>query len=905
MHSPIRPRRPAAGRLSAILLFSLLPGTCVLRAQPPTYTGGNPGDNNANNYTLAGSTTLTVSGTDAQWATQSGVLSGTGPVHKTGAASLFFTADNTYTGGTFVDQGELVLGSYPTATAAGSVAGDISLASGTAVNFLRSNAVTFNGNISYAGNGSGGARDGTVDISAPGTSFTLGAGHSITVSNFYFRGGTLNLNAGSSISTDYNNYSGTGITIYAPGGNNSTVNLANGASFPNSYLNLGGTDSTAATSTLNILAGATVDLTSTYLSVGGVNAGGAAVLNIGAGATANMSGPQFGGYASSGSGSAATINLASGSTLAIDGNFPQLGGDATSNGDGGDATLNINSATFTVTDVQSSIGGAGDSGHHGGNGTLNVDGAGSTLHLEHSANYGITELYVGHYSFNGGSGTINVTNGAKLYLSDTLLGGSGNSTGTLNVSGSGSTLNLVPDGEFPHSKGYGHLYLGGNADPDDGVGGATGTITLSNYATAVVEGEIHLGGQGGGSETTSYQGGAGILTLSGGASLTAKQDVIVGGESSAGGFFGGVGGPGGSGTITLKTGATLDFQNTLLIGGDPESAEDGSGNGVVNLGAATLTSHSPEGYGPANISISSTGTLNIGHDGTAATAAPNLTLNSFDAEADGPSRVINDGTINFRHSSGTFTLAAPISGSGALNQMGAGATVLTGDGTDFTGTTTISAGSLRTDATLGGDVTVQSGGTLVVGSSGSLTGSLTLANGAHFDNNGTYAAALTLGSGRILGGTGTFTGLVTADSGAHIAPGNSPGTITFTGGLALNDGAVFDFQLGSSSDLVVVSGGPLTGSSSVGGITLNLSNAGGFAAGTYTLLNYAGASLSSFDLSDFVLGSTISGYTYSLGFANNSLQLTAVSAVPEPATVAAIMGALTLGFGAYRKRRRA
>ena len=98
--------------------------------------------------------------------------------------------------------------------------------------------------------------------------------------------------------------------------------------------------------------------------------------------------------------------------------------------------------------------------------------------------------------------------------------------------------------------------------------------------------------------------------------------------------------------------------------------------------------------------------------------------------------------------------------------------------------------------------------------------------------------------------------------------------------------------------------GTLTGPGTLGGVTLNFSESGGFAAGTYTLINYAtAAGTSQFGADRFTLGSTIAGYTYAFTDTGSTLQLTA-TAVPEPATYAALVGLAALGLAAVRRRRR-
>jgi len=140
-----------------------------------------------------------------------------------------------------------------------------------------------------------------------------------------------------------------------------------------------------------------------------------------------------------------------------------------------------------------------------------------------------------------------------------------------------------------------------------------------------------------------------------------------------------------------------------------------------------------------------------------------------------------------------------------------------------------------------------------------------------------------------------------ASGGALSAGSSGVGTLTFTHGLTLDTGSVLNFDLGATSDKIVLSGGTLTGPGTAGGVTLNLSDTGTFAAGSYTLFYYSGAALSGFDASSLTLGTKISGYNYSLGLANSALVLTA-TAVPEPSTWAALAGLAALALVVRRRR---
>jgi fibronectin-binding autotransporter adhesin len=169
--------------------------------------------------------------------------------------------------------------------------------------------------------------------------------------------------------------------------------------------------------------------------------------------------------------------------------------------------------------------------------------------------------------------------------------------------------------------------------------------------------------------------------------------------------------------------------------------------------------------------------------------------------------------------------------------------------------------------------------------------------------NGSSLSATTVQGGGSLGGSGTLNALATIESGGVLAPGNSPGTMTFTSGLTINDGAAFNFELGSTSDIILVTGGTLTGPASVAGATFNFAAASGFGAGTYTLIDGTGAALTGFKLTDFTLGTGIGGYNFSFGLTGNVLSVTA-TAVPEPATSAIIFGASVLGLAGFARRRR-
>jgi len=101
--------------------------------------------------------------------------------------------------------------------------------------------------------------------------------------------------------------------------------------------------------------------------------------------------------------------------------------------------------------------------------------------------------------------------------------------------------------------------------------------------------------------------------------------------------------------------------------------------------------------------------------------------------------------------------------------------------------------------------------------------------------NGTTPGAAEVNSGATLKGTGSIGGTVTLNSGGTLAPGASPGTITI-GGLATTSGSALDFELGSTSYDRIQSAGNLAFAGA-----LNVSLVGGFLptlGSTFDLFNW-------------------------------------------------------------------
>jgi len=156
----------------------------------------------------------------------------------------------------------------------------------------------------------------------------------------------------------------------------------------------------------------------------------------------------------------------------------------------------------------------------------------------------------------------------------------------------------------------------------------------------------------------------------------------------------------------------------------------------------------------------------------------------------------------------------------SILKAGTGRWTLTGTNNTYTGTTTIN------------------NGTLAVSGNGTISNSptITVAGGATLDVSGHTGGGMTFVAGQTLAGGGTVNGAATIANGATLSPGSgaTPGTLTVNGSLVLNNSSTLAYALGTNSDHTVVNANlTLAG-------TLNVTDSGGFAAGNYTLINYAG-----------------------------------------------------------------
>ncbi|RTL63023.1 MAG: autotransporter domain-containing protein [Hyphomicrobiales bacterium] len=509
-----------------------------------------------------------------------------------------------------------------------------------------------------------------------------------------------------------------------------------------------------------------------------------------------------------GNNAAGTLNVASGGTLSMTGGTLSIGLYNTA-GIAGTAlgTLNIDAGTVTDSNGGTRVGYNGASGiinitnggklsNDGnfsnnvgqsetgsakvgtgiGTGTVNISGTGSSWTLGSQSS-----LLVGNGA--GASGTVNITNGGLLNFTapTTLYFGYAGGSGTLVVSGQGSLLSSS----------------GGVSIAGDGVSG-TGKATITD----------------GGAITT---GAGGSFVVGRGAASTATVDITKGG-SVTGSLQVSVGELGGKATVTVDgTGSTLKSNGEVRIGADAGT----QGTLTVANGGRVTASFIEVG------AAGGTGTLNIGNGGAAGI---------IDADI---KRAGVSSTINFNHNEANYVLTRaindwtpgvePAPANGSVNFIGSGMTTLTAV-SNYYAATNVNAGELR------------------------------LAAGASIANS----IVTTVNGGR-LSGAGALGNLV-VNSGGTVAP---TGTDTLTTkAVTFNSGSTFLVGINAAGQ----SGKIAATSATLNGGTVSVVTANGtYVPGTYTLLSTSGAVTGQF--SSLSVDRQFAFLTAGLGYTSNAVNL--------------------------------
>jgi autotransporter-associated beta strand protein len=515
---------------------------------------------------------------------------------------------------------------------------------------------------------------------------------------------------------------------------------------------------------------------------------------------------------------------------------------------------------------------------------------------------------------------ISSTTGASI----TSLAGTGTVTlGSQDLTitnGSGTFSGLI--------SGSGDLILAGGAQILSGASTFTGTTTVNtgtlilraggSLRSAVINNavvDISTGATTTGSASIGSLSGAGGVTL--GANtlvLTAAANTYAGTMSGTGGLWLSSGTEILSGTntytgTTTVAGGTLSLSSTgslaaasaLSINGTLDvSAASGTaisfaslaGTGTVALGAHTLNLTAAAGafsgvlQGTAGLLVSGGTEILAGSNtytgGTTVASGATLQIGSGTTGGSIVGNVVNNGTLAFDRSN-SLVFSGTISGSGGINQFGAGTTILTAKNT-YTGGTTISFGTLqigngsasgsilgnvvdngtlafaRSDGTVlsavvsgtgnlsvvsgtstltavnsyTGATTVASGATLILTGAGNIATSRNVADNGTFDVSAATGASIksVSGSGTVILGanaltiteaTGTFSGVMSGSGALTIGGGTQmlSSTNTYTGLTTVNGGTLaVTGSIAASQGVAVNSGGVLSGTGTVSALTV-------------------------------------------------------------------------------------
>lgn len=672
---------------------------------------------------LAGSGTVNLqthtlsAGYDATNTTFSGVLSGTGALVKMGAGTLTLTGSNSYSGGTTISAGTLVIGNGGTS---GSVVGNVT--SNGLLAFHRSDSITFAGTIS-----------GTGAVAHIGSG-TL----ALTGSNSY-TGGTL-VSAGTvQVSADANLGQVSGTLTLAEGTLSTTGSFTTAR---NLVLYDGGT--------LKVATGTTLGLTSAVTGSGGLTKQGDGTLILAAdnsfsGKTIIRAGVlQLGNGGTTGSVSGAIVNDA---TLVLNRS---------------DSFIFANNVSGQGTVVQAGTGAVivtGDIDSLGGlqiqQGVVQIGNGGTTGQVAGAiVNNGILAFARSDQTVIGntisGSGTV-----VQIGAGDLFLTGSNSYSGGTGI-GPGSTLHVTADAALGASTG-GLIFGGGTLSADLGFASARtvtliggGTISVANAAVLTLSGAI----SGAGSFTKS---GLGTLVLTGSNSYTGNTVVEAGTLQ--------IGDGGTSGTLSgnVATAGTLAFNRSdnILYAG----AISGTGS-LVQAGAGALVLTGTSSYtGGTRITA---GTLVLGNGGTSGAITGNVandgTLAFNRADAVTFAGVISGSGQVAQYGSGTLTLTGVNTYAGGTT-IGAGASLqVASDGNlgAATGSLTLSGGILAPTASFTSTraVTLNASGGFSVGTGVTLT-----LTGTVVGNGALYVAG---GGALELAGINSYAG-GTSVSGATLA----------------------------------------------------------------------------------------------------------------------------------------
>lgn len=442
-------------------------------------------------------------------------------------------------------------------------------------------------------------------------------------------------------------------------------------------------------------------------------------------------------------------------------------------------------------------------------------------------------------------------------------------SGALLRNNSGNSRMTVQDGTIVSFQS-GSVYTGPS--------GSFSTAPTDGSRIALENGTINVDG---GTLTTGYRGGVASSTSRG-------YGIAIGGTAASGG----------SATLNINSGSVIALGDPRATGtayaGVGFGLTNTNNGGTLNLNGGTLTTSNIRSITTLSKAVLNLngGTIVVSTDLSIADAAVTDSqlqgrlddfIIGFNGTAD--NRVVigaggatfDTSQINTTRTNGVATIKADLQGTGNLTKIGAN-TLRLFQASTYSGETRIQGGTFALTA----DASINNSAAIVID------------NSAEF-NVSALAAGFALSSGQKLAtqSTGTVTGTVTSANGIF----DIAGVLTITGDITAGAGTVFAFDLGVA-DARITGGGAYVIDS---GATLDLSNASAFGIGSYTLLeatSVAGSSLQ-------VNAGAYTGFDYSFTNTGTSLVLNVTSTIPEPSAFAVVLGVIALGGASLRRRSRA
>ena len=762
--------------------------TLTIGADGITSQVGTAADTISSKVALGANETWTNN--SANLLTVSGPVSGAFQLIKSGTGALLLSGSNSYSVGTKMTAGTLIIGS-PTALGGGAftitggsldtVSGGVTMTNAIPINIDTSFTFDGTGNLNL---GAGKIVDGssyTITLDGSGTTLTMGgvlmnnlAGNQTTTVDGH--GNTLVLGgyALSNSATSYDDaFGGNGnVTITGPVINGGTATNSGLAFLSSGTLTLSGSNSYSGGTTMN---NGTLQLDNTYAlgAVTGSLVDNGGILNL--------------------NGFSPTVGALSGSATGL-----------IEIKTGGTSTFTVDTIANTTYNGELANGAAALTLVKSGTGSLTLSGS------DHYS--GGTFIYAGTLQVGNTYALGSLPANLAVYGGTLNLDGFSPSVGTLTGSaGALITNSAAGPATLTLNETSNNTYAGALSD---GVGtvalvkGGTWTLTLSasnHYSggTVVNAGTVQLG------NTFALGSTTGNLTVNGGTVNLAGFSPTIGALS---GSAGGVITTSGAGTTTLTTDSSSGTTYAGLL-------SNGSGHlALVTDGTGTLILSASNTYG-AGTTIDA-GTLQLGNTFALGSTTGSLTVNGGTLNLDGYSPtvgalsgsgagiVINTaaGTATLTANSNTnSTYAGEINNNGgaiALVKSGTGMLTLSGSST-YNGGTTVNAGVLQVGNTFalgavtsslavnGGEVDLDGFSPTVgalSGSSGALitttkSGTLvTLTTNSSASN--TYAGLLSNGAGQLAltkGGAGTLT--LSASNSYSGATDVTGGTLAITGAI--------------------------------------------------------------------------------------------------------------------------